>query len=123
MRLSSIGKRSFLGLMAGAAVLTMAACSGNTTGSQSAATTSQSPRPTPSPTPTQAVKYYVSLGDSYAAGWQATGHGSGHTTTNGFAYQLASEAAGKGYHLTLQNFGCAGATTRSIFFFSSFPRA
>ena len=114
MRLPSVGKRPFLGLIAGAALLTLAACSGNTTGAKgtqpSQATTSQ----TPTPTPTQAAKYYVSLGDSYAAGWQATGHGSGHTTRNGFAYQLASEAPDKGYKLTLQNFGCGGATTTSI---------
>lgn len=116
MRLSHVSKRSFFGLVAGAAVLTLAACSGNTTGATgtqpSQATTGQSP--TPTPTPTQTAKYYVSLGDSYAAGWQATGHGAGHTTRNGFAYQLASEASDKGYHLTLQNFGCGGATTTSI---------
>jgi lysophospholipase L1-like esterase len=56
----------------------------------------------------------VSLGDSYAAGQQATGPGEGHTTRNGFAYQVVHEAAAKGYHLKLVNFGCAGATTASM---------
>src|SRR6185503_12761987 len=59
-------------------------------------------------------EYYVSIGDSYAAGFQPTAHGKGSTTRNGFAYQLTTDAAAKGYHLTLQNFGCAGATTTSI---------
>lgn len=58
--------------------------------------------------------YYVSLGDSYAAGYQPTGAKRGHATTNGFAYQVVHLAAAKGYHYTLVNFGCGGATTRSI---------
>jgi len=58
--------------------------------------------------------YYVSIGDSYAAGFQPTAHGKGSTTRNGFAYQLTTAASAKGYHLTLQNFGCAGATTTSV---------
>ena len=57
---------------------------------------------------------YVSLGDSYAAGQQATGPGEGHTTRNGFAYQVVTGAAARGYHLRLVNFGCAGATTSSM---------
>ena len=63
-------------------------------------------------------QYYVSLGDSYAAGYQPTGadvaQTVGHTTTNGFAYQLPKLAASRGYNLTLVNFGCGGATTTSI---------
>ncbi len=55
--------------------------------------------------------YYVSLGDSYAAGYQPTGRGAGHTTTNGFAYQIVRVASARGYHFTLVNFGCSGATT------------
>lgn len=62
-----------------------------------------------------AGQYYVSLGDSYAAGFQPTGpKGVGHTTTNGFAYQLPRLASARGYQLTLVNFGCGGATTASI---------
>ena len=60
-------------------------------------------------------QYFVSLGDSYAAGFQPTGpKGAGHTTTNGFAYQLPGLASARGYHLTLVNFGCGGATTESM---------
>jgi lysophospholipase L1-like esterase len=56
----------------------------------------------------------VSIGDSYAAGFQATGRGTGHTTANGFAYQAVGLARAKGYHLRLVNYGCAGATTTSV---------
>ena len=59
--------------------------------------------------------YYVSLGDSYAAGWEATGPGGvGQTTTHGYAYQVPQLAVALGYHLTVVNFGCGGATTASI---------
>ena len=58
--------------------------------------------------------YYVSLGDSYAAGYQATGQGQGHTTRNGFAYQLVGKAKKRGYKLKLVNFGCGGETSVSI---------
>jgi len=61
-----------------------------------------------------APQYYVSLGDSYAAGYQPTSPKGGHTTTNGFAYQVTRLASAKGYHFTLVNFGCGGATTTSI---------
>jgi lysophospholipase L1-like esterase len=64
--------------------------------------------------PRQAPQYYVSLGDSYAAGYQPTGPRGGHTDRNGFAYQVPALAAAKGYDLRLVNFGCSGATTESI---------
>lgn len=57
---------------------------------------------------------YVSLGDSYAVGYQATGQGRGHTTRNGFADQLPGLAHKRGYRLRLVNFGCGGATTASM---------
>lgn len=64
---------------------------------------------------TTPAHYYVSVGDSYAAGFQPTGpHGKGHDTTNGYAYQLVGLAAPRGYHLTVVNFGCDGATTQSL---------
>jgi lysophospholipase L1-like esterase len=66
------------------------------------------------PSTATAQHYYVSIGDSYAAGFQPTGRGEGHDTTNGYAYQLVGLAAARGYHLTLENFGCDGATTTSI---------
>lgn len=59
-------------------------------------------------------QFYVSLGDSYASGYQATGVGTGKNTRNGFAYQVPGLAAKRGYKLKLVNFGCGGATSTSI---------
>jgi lysophospholipase L1-like esterase len=61
-----------------------------------------------------AQQLYVSLGDSYASGYQPTAVGVGANTTNGFAYQLPAAARTRGYRLKLVNFGCGGATTTSI---------
>ena len=58
--------------------------------------------------------YYVSLGDSYAAGDQPTANAWAHKDSNGFAYQVVELAPSKGYHLDLLNFGCGGATTTSV---------
>jgi lysophospholipase L1-like esterase len=57
---------------------------------------------------------YVSLGDSYAAGYQPSARGKGTTTRNGFAYQLVPLAKSRGYDLELVNLGCGGATSTSI---------
>lgn len=59
---------------------------------------------------------YVSLGDSYAAGYQRNGPGNaGRTTTHGFADQLVPRLAKRGFGtLKLINFGCGGATTASM---------
>lgn len=67
-----------------------------------------------SPSVASAAKsqYYVSLGDSYASGYQPTSKSGG--TRNGFAYQLPGLAAKRGYKLKLVNFGCGGATSSSI---------
>jgi lysophospholipase L1-like esterase len=54
--------------------------------------------------------YYVSLGDSYAAGYQPNIG----TSRAGFAYQLVGLAKKHGYKLKLVNFGCGGETTVSI---------
>ena len=56
------------------------------------------------------TQYYVSLGDSYAVGYQP-GRG---TTREGFADQTVTKARKRGYRLKLVNFGCGGATTTSI---------
>ena len=56
------------------------------------------------------TQYYVSLGDSYAVGYQP---GKG-TTREGFADQTVTKARKRGYQLKLVNFGCGGATTTSI---------
>ena len=69
------------------------------------------------PSAAQAAKkpsFYVSLGDSYASGYQATGAGVGENTRNGFAYQLVGKARKRGHRLKLVNFGCGGETTTSI---------
>ena len=55
-------------------------------------------------------KLYVSLGDSYAAGYQP---GLG-TTRNGFVYQVPALVKSRGYNLKVVNFACAGATTTSL---------
>ncbi len=65
-------------------------------------------------TPAAPTELYVSLGDSYAAGYQPTGPHKGATTRNGFAYQVVGLAAARGYDLKLVNFGCGGATTISL---------
>jgi lysophospholipase L1-like esterase len=48
--------------------------------------------------------YYVSLGDSYAVGYQP-----GHGATTGYSGFVASKT-----HMKLVNFGCGGATTTSL---------
>ena len=53
---------------------------------------------------TAAPTYYVSLGDSYSVGYQP-----GLGSTPGYTVYVATRT-----HLTLANFGCAGATTTSI---------
>jgi len=52
------------------------------------------------------VKYYVSLGDSYAVGYQPLP--APHASPGYTAYVATAQ------HLQLENFGCAGATTVSI---------
>lgn len=66
----------------------------------------------PSAASAKTSQYYVSLGDSYASGYQPTSKSGG--TRNGFAYQLPGLAAKRGYKLKLVNFGCGGATSSSI---------
>ena len=62
-----------------------------------------------------ATQYYVSLGDSYAVGYQPRADGSpGAGTRDGFAYVLPRLAAKKGWRLRLVQFGCPGATSASI---------
>jgi lysophospholipase L1-like esterase len=56
------------------------------------------------------IPYYLSLGDSYASGYEA---GIGNTD-NGFAYQVVDETAAASHPLVLVNFGCGGATTTSV---------
>ena len=83
-------------------------------GGSTAATTTTVTVPVTVPALTAGQMYYVSLGDSYAAGYQPTSAKSGATTRNGFAYQVVTDAGLAGHHFVLANFGCGGATTTSI---------
>jgi lysophospholipase L1-like esterase len=56
--------------------------------------------------------YYVNLGDSYAEGYQP-GFTNGSETLHGYANRLVADLS-KSVHLTLENFGCGGATTTTI---------
>jgi lysophospholipase L1-like esterase len=67
----------------------------------------------------QPTRYYVSLGDSYASGYQPT-HGN---TLHGYANQLLPLARHRRDRLQLVNFGCAGATTTSIIHSHGCPKA
>ena len=55
-------------------------------------------------------RFYVSLGDSYAVGFQP-GIGS---TRNGFVDQLPGLAKSRGYNLKVVNFGCAAASSEAL---------
>ena len=59
-------------------------------------------------------KLYVSLGDSYATGYQPSVVDQQRGTRNGFAYQVPGLARERGWKLELVNFGCGGATTTSL---------
>lgn len=65
---------------------------------------------------TAAPQYLVSLGDSYAVGYQPNpdtgGYGGGSTA--GAVYQAIAPAAKRGWKLRVAQFGCGGATTESI---------
>jgi lysophospholipase L1-like esterase len=103
---------------------TTATATATTTASTAAATTALAPTtaatttavaPTTAATTAPATtapgtRYYLSLGDSYASGYQP---GVGNTTA-GFAYQVAAASTGSAHPLELVNVGCAGATTSSL---------
>jgi lysophospholipase L1-like esterase len=67
----------------------------------------------PAPAGAKPKQLYVSLGDSYATGYQVTPEG-GRNTRNGFAYQLPGLARKRGYDLKLVNLGCGGETSTSL---------
>ena len=79
------------------------------------------PAAAPAAERTSKQQLYVSLGDSYATGYQATGLGQGRNTRQGFAHQLPGLAERRGYDLQLVNFGCGGATTTSLLRRASCP--
>ncbi|MDT4893139.1 MAG: hypothetical protein QOE97_2174 [Pseudonocardiales bacterium] len=99
------------------ALVALAGCTFSSTGRGSTASNTRRSGSTPtaaSSADAPASQYYVSIGDSYAAGYQPTGRGTGATTRNGFAYQLVGDTAARGYRFSLVNFGCSGATTTSV---------
>lgn len=57
---------------------------------------------------------YLSIGDSYAAGYRPLPQGGFGTTKDGFAYQLADRLAADGDRLELVNLACTGATTSDV---------
>ena len=65
---------------------------------------------TPTVSQAKTTKYYVSLGDSYSVGYQPSPPPGGATA--GYTAYVAKKE-----HLTLENFGCGGATTDSILTF------
>jgi lysophospholipase L1-like esterase len=60
------------------------------------------------------LDYDISVGDSYAAGYQPVAGAMAHRDTHGFAYQVVTLARARGYHFILRNFACDGATTTSL---------
>jgi lysophospholipase L1-like esterase len=114
--------RSGLLLALGAALLVSACSSSSTPGATSHSTGGSSPSGSAGSTATTAgssattaaSQLYVSVGDSYAAGYQPSSPHAGSTTRNGFAYQVLTDAKPAGYDFTLANFACAGATTISV---------
>jgi lysophospholipase L1-like esterase len=96
-RMRVVGRR-YAGLVVAMAALSLAAWSSS--GPAGAATKAK-------------TEYYVSVGDSYGAGYQPISSALHHRDTNGFAYQVVGLAKKKGYHLELRNFACDGATTTS----------
>lgn len=95
---------AFLVLGALAACTSGSAVDDGTTAAASDSTSAAGPAP----------RLYLSIGDSYAAGYQPTGTDSGATTTNGFAYLIADDATDLGHPVTLVNVGCSGATSTQI---------
>jgi lysophospholipase L1-like esterase len=112
------GPRTAFVALAVMAMAALAACAGDgasadTPAEDEAVTTVETSAPPTTVATTaaaSAVPYYVSLGDSYASGYEA---GVGNTD-NGFAYQVVDEAAAASHPLVLVNFGCGGATTTSL---------
>jgi lysophospholipase L1-like esterase len=65
-------------------------------------------------TPKAKSEYYLSVGDSYAAGYQPIASAMQGRDTAGFAYQVTRLAQSRGHHFKLVNFGCGGATTSAV---------
>lgn len=59
-------------------------------------------------------RYYLSLGDSYAVGFQPLRAPQGQASHVGFSQRVVLKAVSSGYKLRLVDFGCSGATTKSM---------
>lgn len=101
--------------------LGVAGCSSDGAGSDGAApgtgaTTSAagSPAGTGSAGPARTAGTYLSLGDSYAQGYQPAPAGGTADYREGYAYLLPERAAAKGWDLDLVNLACGGATVGSM---------
>jgi lysophospholipase L1-like esterase len=60
--------------------------------------------------------YYVSIGDSYAAGYRPNADGSGSTSVDAFVYQVEDKLAQGGDGWTTVNFACSGETAYAMTF-------
>jgi lysophospholipase L1-like esterase len=114
-------RRGAAGLGLALLLLVGAACGSDASSPSSQAAGPPAPGSTPSASRTPAApptgspdQIYVSVGDSYASGYQPTAPRVGSNTRNGFAYQVVDASKAKGYDLRLTNFGCGGATTVSV---------
>lgn len=57
---------------------------------------------------------YLSLGDSYAMGWQPRADDSPETYRHGYAFLLPARLRAKGYRLSLVNLACGGVTVEAM---------
>jgi lysophospholipase L1-like esterase len=112
--------RAFGAITVAVAMFAVAACGSSSAGTSAKPSASATPSATtaagvaPS-SPGQGKLFYVSIGDSYAAGYQPVGNGSGPGSYgHGYANQLPALVDSHDYHLTLVNFGCSGATTTTL---------
>lgn len=60
--------------------------------------------------------YYVSIGDSYPAGYRPTGGGAGSTSRDAFVYQVQDSLASRRDAWTTVNFACSGETAYAMTF-------
>jgi lysophospholipase L1-like esterase len=60
--------------------------------------------------------YYVSIGDSYAAGYRPNGNGPGSTSVDAFVYQLQDRLQTRRSGWSTVNFACSGETAYAMTF-------
>jgi lysophospholipase L1-like esterase len=106
--------RALVAVVVGVSLMALAACGSSSSGSAAKPTVSPSAGAATA-SPGAAKQYYVSIGDSYAAGYQPTANGKGPGSFgHGYANQLPALVDAHDFHLTLVNFACSGATTASL---------